>query len=311
MDWDPAIQRKGPLMAPPRGTPPPPPPPPQQQQPSSPAVPWYEVPFASRRNIVATMLIGTAGIWVWNKKILPPVQIGQPPADFPFKLAGYTDMDPADFVYAKTPGGNWIAAAQDMRGRMYIIDQAGDLYYDSGNPDIGIYALDPQGNLFNIYMDGPKRRITPVGNIRDMKSFKVSEIAGVKLDREVNVVAMADGQMLPLPPNSGVIGPDGKFIAPGEIVEGLTTEDPQDNPFARLFAGRQRPGSASDLLNQPLEVDLNDRRSYDRQIYDQTLLEDPDSPGQPALPRGFDLQEFARQVEAEQQAKAKRKRGLF
>lgn len=38
-------------------------------------------------------------------------------------------------------GGNWIAAAQDMRGRMYIIDQAGDLYYDSGNPDIGIYAV--------------------------------------------------------------------------------------------------------------------------------------------------------------------------
>lgn len=28
-----------------------------------------------------------------------------------------------------------------MRGRMYIIDQAGDLYYDSGNPDIGIYAV--------------------------------------------------------------------------------------------------------------------------------------------------------------------------
>jgi hypothetical protein len=39
------------------------------------------------------------------------------------------------------PGGNWIAAAQDMRGRMYIIDQAGDLYYDSGNPEIGIYAV--------------------------------------------------------------------------------------------------------------------------------------------------------------------------
>jgi hypothetical protein len=28
-----------------------------------------------------------------------------------------------------------------MRGRMYIIDQAGDLYYDSGNPEIGIYAV--------------------------------------------------------------------------------------------------------------------------------------------------------------------------
>jgi hypothetical protein len=43
----------------------------------------------------------------------------------------------------------------------------------------------------------------------------------------------------------------------------------------------------------------------------QTLLEDPENPGQIALPKGFDLQEFARQVEAEQQAKAKRKRGLF
>jgi hypothetical protein len=73
----------------------------------------------------------------------------------------------------------------------------------------------------------------------------------------------------PSPPLLPLLLPPLQFIAPGEIVEGLTTEDPQDNPFARLFAGRQRPGSASDLLNQPLEVDLNDRRSYDRQIYDQ------------------------------------------
>jgi hypothetical protein len=28
---------------------------------------WYEVPFASRRNIVASMLLGTAGVWFWNK----------------------------------------------------------------------------------------------------------------------------------------------------------------------------------------------------------------------------------------------------
>lgn len=38
-------------------------------------------------------------------------------------------------------GGNWIAAALDENGRQYIIDQAGDLYYDTGNPDIGIYAV--------------------------------------------------------------------------------------------------------------------------------------------------------------------------
>jgi hypothetical protein len=48
-------------------------------------------------------------------------------------------------VLALVAGGNWIAAAQDMRGRVYIIDQAGDLYYDSGNPDIGIYAVSDTG----------------------------------------------------------------------------------------------------------------------------------------------------------------------
>jgi hypothetical protein len=37
--------------------------------------------------------------------------------------------------------GNWVAAAQDEAGRVFLIDQAGDLYYDSGNPEIGIYAV--------------------------------------------------------------------------------------------------------------------------------------------------------------------------
>ena len=50
--------------------------------------------------------------------------IGEPPADFPFKLAGFTDVAPDEFVYAKTPGGNWIAAAQDPSGRLYMIDEA-------------------------------------------------------------------------------------------------------------------------------------------------------------------------------------------
>ena len=32
----------------------------------------------------------------------------------------------------------------------------------------------------------------------------------MKLDREVNVVAMADGQQLPLPPGTGMVSADGK-----------------------------------------------------------------------------------------------------
>lgn len=55
--------------------------------------------------------------------MLPPVEIGSPPPDFPFKLAGFTDVSPEEFVYARTPGGNWIAAATDPSGRLYMIDE--------------------------------------------------------------------------------------------------------------------------------------------------------------------------------------------
>jgi hypothetical protein len=77
--------------------------------------------------------------------VLPPVTLGSPPADIPFSLAGYTDVAPGDFAYARTPGGNWIAAAADETGRVYVIDQAGDLYYDSGDPALGVIAVRCKG----------------------------------------------------------------------------------------------------------------------------------------------------------------------
>ncbi|WIA13852.1 hypothetical protein OEZ85_002426 [Tetradesmus obliquus] len=302
LDWDPAIKR-GPVTAPPRGSPPPPPPPPP---PPKTGLDWLEVPFKSRRNIVISMVVGTSAVWFWNKKVLPPVDIGTPPADFPFQLAGYTDIAPEEFVYARTPQGNWVASAADPGGRVFVIDQAGDLYYDSGNPQVGVYALDPQGNLFNIYRDeSGQRTITPVGNISQMQRFKISEIAGLKLDNDVTIVAMADGSSVPLPPGSGMVNKDGKFVPPGELVEGVQLAPP-DNPFARLM------GKSPAYDVNRYEVDPNDPRPYDRQLYDQTLLDDPDLPGyQPALPRGFSLTDLAREVEAEEQARAKRRRSPF
>ena len=50
--------------------------------------------------------------------------------------------------------------------------------------------MDTQGNLFNFYRDTDgEQKITPVGNVSDLKQFKIGEIAGIKLDRDVNVVA--------------------------------------------------------------------------------------------------------------------------
>jgi hypothetical protein len=303
--------------------------------------PWYEAPFASRRNIALSMLGGSAAWLFYTKQVLPPVKIGEPPADFSFKLAGYTDIAPEEFVYAKTPGGNWIAAATDPEGRLFMIDEVrnaktlgrrqeqgeskgnyithhpqqntllntkhpllppkrkiGDLYYDSGDPQIGLYALDTNGNLFNIYRDADgARRTTPVGNVSDLARFKISDVAGVKLDRDVTVVAFKDGRVLELPPGAGVPDGAGGLIAPREIVEGVDGGRGGDNPFARLLG--RGGGSGSFPLDRP-EVDPADPRPYERQLFDQVLLDDPDIPGyQPALPEGFDLEKFAREVAAE------------
>lgn len=47
-----------------------------------------------------------------------------------------------------------------------------------------IFQMDTHGNLFNFYTDTDgSRKITPVGNVSDLKKFKISEIAGMKLDK--------------------------------------------------------------------------------------------------------------------------------
>jgi hypothetical protein len=51
-----------------------------------------------------------------------------------------------------------------------------------------------------------------------MHCLQISEIAGVKLDKDVTVVAMADGSSIPLPPGSGMIDKDGKV---GALLLGL------------------------------------------------------------------------------------------
>ncbi|GIL61428.1 hypothetical protein Vafri_15877 [Volvox africanus] len=305
LDWEPDM--KAPAAAPPRpgGTksymPPPPPPPP-------PVVNDAPFPFRSRREIIFTMLGGSAALWLLNHNVLMPIDSfgDKPPIDF--TLAGYTDLRPDEFVYFKTPGGRWVAAAEDEQGRFFMIDEVGDLYYDSGNPDIGLYAMDTQGNLFNFYRDTDgQQKITPVGNVSDLKQFKIGEIAGIKLDRDVNVVAFQDGSSAPLPPGSTYVDPyTGELRGPDQLVEGLngasSTSSTRRGFFESLFGGADE---RVELPVQRFEVDLNDPRDYDEQMEEQQFLADPDDPSAPILPRDFDIEALARQVEAEAKAKGR------
>lgn len=84
------------------------------------------------------MFGGSVLYWLLQQQ--GPVEFADRP-DIAFKLTGYTDMNPEDFAYFKTPEGNWVATATDDRGRLFMIDEIGDLYYDSGDPEIGLYAV--------------------------------------------------------------------------------------------------------------------------------------------------------------------------
>ncbi len=43
--------------------------------------------------------------------------------------------------YLKTEKGNPVAVTADKRGNIMMVDQAGNLYYDAGSPQLGIYMV--------------------------------------------------------------------------------------------------------------------------------------------------------------------------
>ncbi len=43
--------------------------------------------------------------------------------------------------YLKTEKGNPVAVTADKRGNIMMVDQAGNLYYDAGSPQLGVYMV--------------------------------------------------------------------------------------------------------------------------------------------------------------------------
>lgn len=49
--------------------------------------------------------------------------------------------DKAGIRYLKTDKGNPVAVTTDDRGNIMMVDPAGNLYYDTGSPQLGIYMV--------------------------------------------------------------------------------------------------------------------------------------------------------------------------
>ena len=47
------------------------------------------------------------------------------------------------FSYVTTKGGNKVAVYRDALNRVWMVDQAGDVFMDTGDPDVGVFAVSP------------------------------------------------------------------------------------------------------------------------------------------------------------------------
>ena len=59
--------------------------------------------------------------------------------------------------YMFTEGGNQVVVGEDKKGRVYFIDQNGNFYYDTGDPNLGFYMVflnhrDQHKNHLTIYI---------------------------------------------------------------------------------------------------------------------------------------------------------------
>jgi len=86
-----------------------------------------------------------------------------------------TFTDPNGILWTKSKGGEPLAIFKDEKGRIYMIDKYGNLYYDTGSPESGFFIVERNGNMINLRIDQNGELVrAPVGNIADLRSFKIS-----------------------------------------------------------------------------------------------------------------------------------------
>ena len=181
----------------PRAPPPPPPPPPiidiDLDDAARPSNSLSTSSFASRRGILASIILGT-GIWYGLLNTSNPIIAVN-------KRNGVALL--------KTKGGNVVAAAQDERGRLFLFDKAGNIYYDTEDARVGMYIVTRDGETYNEYLEVASGQVKQVyvGNLRDVASVSVREVGGIGMqDLQASVKGFKGGRVVGFP-----VGPSGSL----------------------------------------------------------------------------------------------------
>ncbi|KAK9800854.1 hypothetical protein WJX73_000228 [Symbiochloris irregularis] len=214
-EWQQRVRQAVPIFSPPDiksdrdggSEPPLPPPPPPPERGSG---------GRGRVFTVLVTLLLSFGWWKYYQSLMPEIR-----------------KDEYGISYVTTKAGNQVAVAEDPSGRTFFIDQAGNLYYDTGDKDIGAYVVDKDQHVFNVWIDKqeqPQRKY--VGDLSDMRTMDVRSLAGIpvrELQRESRgrfdgkfTVFDSDRKARPLPPNAPVLkDEDGTVEGPPMLEEGL------------------------------------------------------------------------------------------
>jgi len=89
--------------------------------------------------------------------------------------------------YLVTDGGAELALFEDDQGRPYFLDPKGNMWYDSGDPSVGIHRVAPDGDVFALWEDPKTGEVLErrLGNIdRDLVDVKTKEYGDLTLFKD-------------------------------------------------------------------------------------------------------------------------------
>ena len=77
-------------------------------------------------------------------------------------------MDDDGVAWTMTKGGHAVAVSFDEDGRYFFVDSAGDLFYDTGDEDVGFYVVSSTGIPLDSLAEGRSQPDSTVGYLESM-----------------------------------------------------------------------------------------------------------------------------------------------
>eukprot|EP00210_Caulerpa_lentillifera_P001711 g1644.t1 len=237
LNADPRITKKikqAPDIKTPNAPPPPPPLPPPPPPPTPPVEPEGKILGVRRRFMIPVLISLPLSAIQLTERIDEEVVAS---VDVPMKTQNGVKNIRRDVKLVTGKSGVPFVVGRDSKGRRYMVDENGILFYDSGISQVGWYAVNVDGEITNIFLEDGEVKAQSIGNINELKDFTIDEFMGMPI-RKSKITGFRDYELRALPPNTPLVtSKDGKDLIPPFFVdEGEMTLEEEKfslNPFRK------------------------------------------------------------------------------